>query len=355
MNSLILLGFLICNISFVAFADNSATSSLYNSKFAEAQNLKQPWNHYEQKFLEWIEEFNVKFESEDAKMQGLRNFAIADDLIETHNQDESKTYKLAHNEFSHIAWEEFRKSRGIGEPLLQRNGPLRKKPQNLRFYRTKLEDSIDWAEEGAVTEVKNQQQCGSCWSFSATGAIEGAYYLKNSELVSFSEQMLVDCDNEDMGCNGGLMDNAFDWIQQNGGLCSEDSYPYVAHGQNCRSWSCTPVEGSNPVGWVDVEQTQEALMEAVAQQPVAIAIEADQLAFQFYSSGVFSGNCGTNLDHGVLLVGYGTSDDGEDFWKVKNSWGDSWGDEGYIYLQRGKDQEGGQCGLLLSASYPELP
>mmetsp|Transcript_34562 Transcript_34562/g.43662 ORF Transcript_34562/g.43662 Transcript_34562/m.43662 type:complete len:168 (-) Transcript_34562:453-956(-) len=167
--------------------------------------------------------------------------------------------------------------------------------------------------------------------------------------------MLVDCDNEDMGCNGGLMDNAFDWIQQNGGLCSEDSYPYVAHGQNCRSWSCTPVEGSNPVGWVDVEQTQEALMEAVAQQPVAIAIEADQLAFQFYSSGVFSGNCGTNLDHGVLLVGYGTSDDGEDFWKVKNSWGDSWGDEGYIYLQRGKDQEGGQCGLLLSASYPELP
>ena len=214
---------------------------------------------------------------------------------------------------------------------------------------------MDWRDRGAVTPVKNQQQCGSCWAFSTTGAVEGAYYLKNGNLTSFSEQELVSCDKVDQGCNGGEMDDAFQWIQKQGGLCSESDYPYHSGTGNSGSCAkkCQPVKGSQVKSYVDVNATESELKAAVAKQPVAIAIEADGFGFQLYHSGVYTGKCGTNLDHGVLLVGYGT-DNGQDYWLVKNSWGDSWGDSGYIKIERGKSQEGGQCGILLSASYPVL-
>ncbi|CAN0074193.1 unnamed protein product [Ectocarpus sp. 8 AP-2014] len=158
-----------------------------------------------------------------------------------------------------------------------------------------------------------------------------------------------------MGCNGGLMDYSFHWIQQNGGICSEEDYPYTAEGDLCKKSTCDVVEGTMVDKWVDVETDDEqALMEAVAQQPVSIAIEADQMSFQLYSGGVLTAACGTNLDHGVLLVGYGVSEDGVKYWKVKNSWGPEWGAEGYILLKREADQEGGECGILEQASYPVL-
>ena len=167
--------------------------------------------------------------------------------------------------------------------------------------------------------------------------------------------MLVDCDTKDSGCNGGLMDNAFSWIKSNGGLCEEDDYPYTSGGGSsgtCQT-SCTVVKDSAPSSWVDIKESDSAMMSALDQQPVSIAIEADQTSFQYYSSGVLTAECGTNLDHGVLAVGYGTMD-GTDYYRVKNSWGTSWGDEGYIYLERGGSQTGGQCGMLMSASYPVL-
>ena len=224
--------------------------------------------------------------------------------------------------------------------------------ENLLTKNSSFPSEIDWVTLGAVTDVKDQGQCGSCWSFSTTGALEGAYQIKYGKLVSFSEQEFVDCDKTDSGCEGGLMENAFQFAIKNGGICSEDDYPYTSKDGTCIT-SCTPVTNSVPLYYSSFKSgaTEEQLLIAVAQQPIAIAIEADQLTFQLYKSGVFTGNCGTNLDHGVLIVGYGTLD-GKDYYKVKNSWGTSWGVNGYILLQRNKNQTGGQCGYLLSASYP---
>jgi cathepsin L len=215
-----------------------------------------------------------------------------------------------------------------------------------------LDTSVDWTTKGAVTPVKNQGQCGSCWSFSTTGSLEGAWEIANGKLVSFSEQQFVDCDKVDQGCNGGLMDNAFKYAEKNA-ICTEESYAYTGKGGSCQASSCTVgLPQGGVTGYKDVEtDNEQALMEALNKNPVSIAIEADKSAFQLYKSGVLTGSCGTNLDHGVLAVGYGT-DGGNDYWKVKNSWGTTWGDAGYVLLLRGKGGAG-ECGLLSGPpSYP---
>lgn len=213
---------------------------------------------------------------------------------------------------------------------------------------------VDWVDAGAVTPVKNQGSCGSCWAFSTTGAIEGACQISSGTLTSLSEQNLVDCDHTDAGCNGGLMDYAFEFVQENGGLCSEADYHYQARKNwRCQENGCT--KHGQITGYTDVRsRSTSALEAALDNQPVSIAIEADQATFQLYDGGVLTeSGCGTNLDHGVLAVGYGT-DNGVDYWKVKNSWGSSWGESGYIRLCRncGKNNGAGQCGLLGQPSYP---
>jgi len=228
-----------------------------------------------------------------------------------------------------------------------------------------LATSVDWVTSGAVTGVKDQGQCGSCWSFSTTGAIEGAAKLKaGGTLTSLSEQNFVDCDNRqnggtDMGCNGGLMDSAFTWAKKNGGVCTEAAYPYTSgttkKAGTCNT-KCSKVAASAPKSYTDVAKNSDsAMMSALNKGPVAIAIEADQTAFQLYKSGVFSAACGANLDHGVLAVGYGNMN-GADHYRVKNSWGTSWGDKGYIYFARGGSMpKEGQCGILSGPpSYPNM-
>merc|ERR1719421_1001035 len=211
-------------------------------------------------------------------------------------------------------------------------------------------DSVDWEAKGAVTPVKNQGQCGSCWAFSTTGSVEGAFQIAGNPLTSFSEQDLVSCASSsgNQGCNGGLMDDAFKWIESNG-IASEASYPYTSgSGQTgtCKS-SVTAV--AKVTGFQDVAQGNEAqLKSSIQAAPTSVAIEADKSAFQLYKSGVFdSATCGKKLDHGVLAVGYGT-DSGKDYYKVKNSWGASWGQQGYILMVQGKDM----CGIADSASRP---
>jgi len=208
--------------------------------------------------------------------------------------------------------------------------------------------SLDWTTKNAVTGVKDQGQCGSCWAFSTTGSTEGAIALKYNHLTSLSEQELVDCAGSygNAGCNGGLMDSAFKYAEANG-LCTEAAYPYTGRNGACQKASCTASANTKITGYKDVTHTENALGAAADIGPVSVAIEADQSGFQLYKSGVFCGTCGTSLDHGVLVVGYG--DEGTSpYWKVKNSWGASWGEAGYIRMCRNSDK----CGIASEPSYP---
>ena len=184
--------------------------------------------------------------------------------------------------------------------------------------------------------------------------MEGITKLSNGKLVSLSEQELVDCDTSgtDQGCEGGLMDDAFEFIISNGGLASESKYPYNGVDGTC-SEKKSASSAAQITGYEDVPANSEkALLKAVAHQPVSVAIDAGGKDFQSYSGGVFTGECGTELDHGVTVVGYGTAEDGTKYWLVKNSWGSSWGEEGYIRMQRDVDASEGLCGIAMQASYP---
>jgi C1A family cysteine protease len=316
---------------------------------------------YEEKFFNWLKTHQVKPVNGMHFVQMLKNFADNEDYIQTHNS-KGKSWRLGHNQFSHLSVEEYRSYVKLGLMTGEAHGEFtHSAPSNLKDTPA----SVDWTTQGAVTPVKNQGQCGSCWSFSTTGALEGAYEIKYGTLESFSEQNFVDCDNrkgggKDMGCNGGLMDNAFDWAAKNGGVCLEADYPYTSgdtkKAGTCDQSQCTKNANVAPKSHTDVKKnSDDAMMSALAQQPVSIAIQADQKDFQLYTSGVFTGDCGAQLDHGVLAVGYGTQS-GTDFYKVKNSWGETWGDAGYILLGRGSQYNNGagQCGMLSSASYPNL-
>jgi len=214
-----------------------------------------------------------------------------------------------------------------------------------------LPTSVDWRTKGIVTPVKDQGQCGSCWSFSTTGSVEGAWAM-NHTLVSLSEQNLMDCSRAygNMGCNGGMMDNAFKYIINNHGIDTEASYPYQAYtSYNCKY--STANKGASITSYKDVTSGSEAaLQNAVAYRPVSVAIDASHSSFQLYTSGVYyePACSSTSLDHGVLTVGYGTGTSG-DYWIVKNSWGTGWGMQGYIYMSRNKNNN---CGIATAASFP---
>ena len=226
----------------------------------------------------------------------------------------------------------------------------------FRYADVEALPTVDWRASGGVTPVKVQGQCGSCWAFATTGSLEGANFVTNGQLVSLSEQELIDCDRagNDRGCNGGLMDYAYEWIMANGGLDTESDYPYTAADATCDAVK-EHTAAVRVTSFEDVPPNDEgAIKMAVTKQPVAIAIAASGLAFQLSSHGVFDGACSTALDHGVLVVGYGTDEEtGKDYWLVKNSWGAVWGEQGYIKMaMNATASPAGLCGLAMVPSYP---
>jgi C1A family cysteine protease len=313
---------------------------------------------YESQFFDWMQQHNVRFANGAEFVKRLTIFRDNLDYINKHNGQRS-TYTLGLNAYSHLTSEEFSQffhlDTALHTPQLRRaSTEVHTAPKDM----SSVPASVDWTTvPNVVTPVKDQGNCGSCWSFSATGAMEGAYGIKyNSQPDSkgLSEQVFVSCDNVDSGCNGGWMDDAFSWAKKNGGVPTESAYPYTS-GSTGSNGSCKSVSNAAntaPTGYVDVQTgSVDALMSAVATTPVSIAIQANQRDFQSYQSGVLTGNCGQRLDHGVLNVGYGTYTDGTPYWKVKNSWGTGWGMGGYILIERSSAD---LCGVLDAPSYPQM-
>lgn len=269
--------------------------------------------------------------------------------IDERNKEVS-SYWLGLNEFADLSHEEF-KSKYLG---LRAEFPRSRDYSGEFRYRdvADLPESVDWRKKGAVTHVKNQGACGSCWAFSTVAAVEGINQIVTGNLTTLSEQELIDCDTTfNSGCNGGLMDYAFAFIASNGGLHKEDDYPYLMEEGTCEEQK-EDVDIVTISGYEDVpEKDEESLLKALAHQPLSVAIEASGRDFQFYSGGVFNGPCGTELDHGVAAVGYGSSK-GLDYIIVKNSWGPKWGEKGYIRMKRNTGKTEGLCGINKMASYP---
>lgn len=267
-------------------------------------------------------------------------------LIEEENS-KNNSYKLAMNHFGDWTEEEYRSILGY-----KRTRP-HVKPSNWGMQVPKSDVTIDWVAEGAVSPVKNQGSCGSCWTFSAVGALEGAHAIANNGKVQeFAEQQLVDCSkNGNYGCNGGEMYNAFAWYKSHG-ACFEENYKYVAKNQVCADSKCT--SDSKPISSYNLfEKDDPSILHAeLAHAPHSLGVEAGNSIFRYYSSGeIDSDKCGHRLDHGVLLVGY---DAKRDAWKIKNSWGTGYGENGYVYVKDNHEVSYGYCGVNMEISRPIL-
>jgi len=300
---------------------------------------------------------NKSYDTTQEETQRFHTFIDNHRKIEAHNAEYDagrKSFQLGMNKFGDMTNEEFRQHmNGYRRELRDQSESAERGSTFLVPHNVLIPKDIDWRQKGYVTHVKDQGHCGSCWAFSAVGALEGQHFRKSGTMVELSEQNLVDCSGSfgNEGCNGGLMDNAFKYVKANKGIDTENSYPYEGQDDRCRFKK--QEVGATDTGFTDIKEGDESELEAALATvgPVSVAIDAGHESFQFYKKDVYNEpECSpTQLDHGVLAVGYGETPQGEKFYIVKNSWGTGWGENGYIRMSRRKNN---QCGIATAASYP---
>uniref|UniRef100_A0A2N9HXD7 Uncharacterized protein n=1 Tax=Fagus sylvatica TaxID=28930 RepID=A0A2N9HXD7_FAGSY len=306
-------------------------------------------------FQGWKEKFRKVYKHAEEAEKKFENFRRNLKYIIEKNA-KGGSHRLGLNRFADMSNEEFKKAymSVVKKPFNKKSNTILSGSMQEKLKSCDdAPSSLDWRKKGVVTGVKDQGNCGSCWSFSVTGATEGINAIVTGDLISLSEQELVDCDTTNYGCDGGYMDYAFEWIISNGGIDTEADYPYTGVDGTCN----TTKEEDKVVsidGYEDVAESDSALLCATVQQPISVGMDGSAWDFQLYTSGIYDGDCSSDpddIDHAVLIVGYG-SEDGEDYWIVKNSWGTSWGLDGYFYLRRNTNLTYGVCAVNAMASYP---
>jgi len=312
--------------------------------------LARPESEYKDSFVQWIQKYQKAY---SLTQFGKRYQAFKDNLdyVEAWN-NENNGIVLETNKFADLTNAEFQ-SIYLG---LNFDYSTFAAQDSTNLYvpdlTAPLPDTVDWRTSGAVTPIKDQGQCGSCWSFSTTGSTEGAWKLAGNTLVGLSEQNLMDCSTSEgnMGCDGGLMTSAFKYIISNKGIDSEASYPYTTKDGTCHFSKANVA--STISSYKEIPSKNESALQVASATigPISVAIDASHNSFQLYKSGVYHQLlCSeTRLDHGVLVIGYGV-DGGDDYWLVKNSWGTDWGIQGFIEMSRNRDNN---CGIATSASFP---
>ncbi|CAA7042352.1 unnamed protein product [Microthlaspi erraticum] len=313
-----------------------------------------------EKHEQWMARFHRVYSDEPEKRNRFHIFKKNLEFVQRFNMNKNSTFMLDVNEFSDLTDEEFRATHtGLVVPEGINKISTLESRLVVPFRYENVSDtseSLDWRQEGAVTPVRYQGTCGGCWAFSAVAAVEGITKIAKGKLVTLSEQQLLDCATDyNQGCVGGIMSKAFEYIIRNQGITTEDNYPYQASQQTCHP---TTQSLAFPAATISGYETvpmnnEEALLKAVSQQPVSVGIEGTGAAFRHYSGGIFDGECGTDLHHAVTIVGYGMSVEGTKYWVVKNSWGQTWGENGYMRIKRDVvDAPQGMCGLAMLAFYP---
>ncbi|CAO2842310.1 unnamed protein product [Amaranthus hypochondriacus] len=324
----------------------SITGFGYGPEVLKSENLMS------QLFQEWREKHGKVYEKDEDKVKGYENFKRSVEYVIEKNTNENG-FKVGLTRFADMSNDEFKEKYFSKKKSPFVLGSMMNYSSRSFVSTCDAPRSLDWRKKGVVTKVKNQGQCGSCWAFSATGAIESINAINTGELISLSEQELVDCDRIDDGCDGGIMQNAFEWVMATGGIHTQQNYPYTGV-----QGACIGSKVANKVvsidGYENVDISESALLCAVVNQPVTVALQGSTFDFQLYYGGIYEGVCSSNpsdVDHAVLIVGYG-SENGKDYWIVKNSWGESWGMNGYMHLRRNTNFPFGVCAVNYQASYP---
>ncbi|TVU50040.1 hypothetical protein EJB05_01394, partial [Eragrostis curvula] len=328
------------------------------------------------RFRAWQATYNRTYATSDENLRRFKVYRRNVEYIEATNRRGELSYELGENQFTDLTAEEFQAAFTMPPELLAREaveedllittraGPVGEGgghvDNNGSYYSDDVASgaaapySVDWRSVGAVTPVKDQSKCGSCWAFAAVASIESLHKIRTGRLVSLSEQEIVDCPRgaHTNGCNGGFPSAAMSWVARIGGLTTEADYPYQSRRGACKRSKLRHRAATIRGGRAVPRYNEAALELAVVRQPVTVLIDAGG-AFQHYKRGVLSGSCNTKLNHAVTVVGYGTDEDsGRRYWIVKNSWGHRWGENGYIRMERRIRRRAGMCGIAMSPYYP---